>query len=100
MSLQSSPTRETSAEPVVLKQTDRWVVVSKPAGWLSVRPSETEVRPRPILVDWVRENHGETFAVHRLDLETSGAILFARNAEAHREANTWFQKHLVKKTYH
>jgi RluA family pseudouridine synthase len=38
--------------------------------------------------------------VHRLDKETSGVLLLARSAEAHRSFNTQFEKHQVSKVYH
>jgi RluA family pseudouridine synthase len=38
--------------------------------------------------------------VHRLDKETSGVLLLARTAEAHRALNTQFEQHQVTKIYH
>lgn len=38
-------------------------------------------------------------AVHRLDMKTSGLMLMARNAEAHRELSRQFQHRLVSKRY-
>ncbi len=40
------------------------------------------------------------FIVHRLDRFTSGVMLIAKTKEFHRTANTWFEKRIVKKTYH
>lgn len=39
------------------------------------------------------------YAVHRIDKDTSGVLLYALNAEAHRALNTAFQERRVKKTY-
>ena len=86
--------------PQVIAETPQWWVISKPAGWLSVPPSEPGAGGgAPVLVQWVREQLGPAFAVHRLDRETSGVLLFARTEAAHREASLWFQEHQVKKTY-
>lgn len=41
----------------------------------------------------------ELWVVHRLDAETSGVIVFAKNADAHRDASMAFQNRLVKKKY-
>ena len=39
------------------------------------------------------------YAVHRIDKDTSGILLYALNAEAHRTLNTAFQDREIKKTY-
>lgn len=39
------------------------------------------------------------YAVHRIDKDTSGILLYALNAEAHRVLNTAFQDREIKKTY-
>ena len=39
------------------------------------------------------------YAVHRIDKDTSGILLYALNAEAHRALNTAFQERKIKKTY-
>lgn len=85
-------------EPELLTSASDWIVVSKPAGWLSVPGRETS---DPVLLEWLRQKLGEEiFPVHRLDRETSGVILFARGAQAHRRANQWFMERKTKKIYH
>lgn len=84
-----------SAEPRLLAETPDWWVVDKPARWLSV-PGRSE---RPVVVDWLRDLRGDAWVVHRLDEETSGVLLFARSAEAHRRACAWFAEHRVRKVY-
>jgi len=93
-----------SQTPQILRQTDQWIVVYKPPGWLTIpgRPSKKEAgecSPLAVLIDWVRIQEANAWVVHRLDRDTSGVVLFARNPEAHRRANEWFQKHQVKKAY-
>jgi len=41
----------------------------------------------------------QLWAVHRLDEEVSGVLLFAKSAAAHRLANEWFEKRQVEKKY-
>ena len=66
------------------------VVINKPAGLLSVpdgyHPSLPHLRSilEPIL--------GKLWMVHRLDKETSGLMVLARDAEAHRELNRQFRE--------
>jgi 23S rRNA-/tRNA-specific pseudouridylate synthase len=91
--------------PVILHESPDWLALAKPAGWLTIpgRPSVAELEEAapgaPVLVEWARERHGPIWVVHRLDRETSGVLLFARNPEAHRRAGQWFQKHEVRKVY-
>ena len=73
------------------------VVVSKPAGMLSV-PGRG-----PLLQDCalsrLQSRLGDLRVVHRLDMATSGLIVFARNAEAQRKLNRAFAERAVEKRY-
>jgi 23S rRNA-/tRNA-specific pseudouridylate synthase len=88
--------------PRLIAETQRWLVVDKPPGWLSIprsspgAPGDPET---PCIRDWLRESRGSAFVVHRLDRETSGVLLFARNEESQREAGIAFQSRKVRKTY-
>jgi RluA family pseudouridine synthase len=42
---------------------------------------------------------GRLFVVHRLDKDTSGVVLFARNADCHRDLNLQFAERQVTKVY-
>jgi 23S rRNA-/tRNA-specific pseudouridylate synthase len=44
--------------------------------------------------------YGRVWIVHRLDRETSGTLVLARTAEAHRDLNSQFENRSVEKTYH
>lgn len=53
---------------------------------------------KPNLYDLLLLNRSEIYVVHRLDYETSGVMLFAKNKEAHKIFSTQFeQRSLVKK---
>ncbi len=84
-------------DPQVLSLSDRWVVIDKPSGWLTI-PGRSGPGV-PVLLEWVKQKYGEVWVVHRLDRETSGVILFARTAQDHLEANAWFRQRKVKKVY-
>jgi RluA family pseudouridine synthase len=77
---------------------DDILVVSKPAGMLSV-PDRYD-RDLPNLKSIFRKEYGEIFVVHRLDKDTSGIMVFAKNAEAHRNLSIQFEELRVKKVYH
>ena len=93
-----------STSPQMILLTPKWLVVSKPSGWLTIPGRESEhaksIGKTPLLSEWATQNYGPTWVVHRLDRETSGVVLFARTAEDHRQANSWFQERKVKKVYH
>lgn len=72
------------------------LAVDKPAGQLVI-PGRGA--PEPTVLDAARAEHGELWVVHRLDRGTSGVLLFARSAEAHRGLNVAFDSRRVKKRY-
>lgn len=82
----------------VLYADDDIVVVNKPSGLLAI-PDRFD-KELPNARDLVRQQMGETFVVHRLDRETSGVMIFARHADAHRALNEQFEHHTVTKLYH
>jgi 23S rRNA-/tRNA-specific pseudouridylate synthase len=88
------------SEPTILAETDRWFVLNKPAGWLTIPAAAPKSGARPaVLVDWAREKTGQLWVVHRLDRDTSGVVLFAKSADAHREASMAFQERENRKQY-
>jgi RluA family pseudouridine synthase len=81
----------------VLFRDDDLLAVDKPSGWLSI-PDRYDP-DAPVVVRDLRESEGELFVVHRLDKDTSGVLLFARNEEAHRALSEAFETRAVAKTY-
>ena len=73
------------------------IVLDKPAS-LPVLPDGWE-QDAPYLVKMLEEEFGKIFIVHRLDKTTSGVMVFARTAEAHRLLNMQFDKHEARKIY-
>ena len=73
------------------------LLVDKPSGLLSVpgKPAEhadcLEVR--------VKRAFPQALLIHRLDLETSGIMVFALNPNAQKAVNRQFEKRIVRKTY-
>lgn len=73
------------------------LVVDKPTLLLSVPGRGPE--KQDCLVSRLAAEHGEVLAVHRLDWETSGLMVLARNKVAHRELSLQFQQREVAKQY-
>ena len=72
--------------------------MNKPPGLRSIADGYDASLPH--LHGWLSERYGRLWVVHRLDKDTSGVILFARNAEAHRNLNGQFERRETCKQYH
>jgi tRNA pseudouridine32 synthase/23S rRNA pseudouridine746 synthase len=70
-------------------------IVDKPAGLLSVpgtsSPDSLETR--------LKAEHPEALLIHRLDMDTSGVMVFARTKAAQRALNLQFETRQIGKTY-
>lgn len=73
------------------------LVANKPSGLLSVpgRGPEKALCAQSIL----SERHGAALTVHRLDMDTSGLMVFARTPQAHRRLSASFERRETDKTY-
>lgn len=78
---------------------DAWLLaVNKPAGLPSLPDGYDP--GAPYLRSVLEAEFGKLWMIHRLDKDTSGLVLLARTAEAHRALNTQFEKRQVAKVYH
>lgn len=100
--------------PVLYEDADT-LVVDKPSGLVVHPDGRTD---EPTLADWISKTHpgivgvGEPLTladgthinrpgiVHRLDRETSGALIIAKNQESFLRLKEQFQTRRVAKTYH
>jgi tRNA pseudouridine32 synthase / 23S rRNA pseudouridine746 synthase len=82
---------------VVLYSDDHIVVADKPSGLLSV-PGRGEDRT-DCLINRLREVFPDILLVHRLDLDTSGVMIFGRTKAAQGFLGQQFEKRLTKKIY-
>ena len=79
----------------ILWQNDGYLVCDKPAGRVSCDdPGSVEALLR------AQESMPELVAVHRLDRDTTGCLLFAKSQEALQAAIALFKTHRVTKVYH
>ena len=83
-----------------LFESDDFLAVDKPAGWLTIPGRQGAEDGRTVLHAEVQKQRGEKlWVVHRLDVEVSGIVLFARNAAAHRDGSMWFESRTPHKFY-
>jgi RluA family pseudouridine synthase len=73
------------------------VVVNKAPGLLSI--PDRFAPEKPNLLGLLNRKFEKVWTVHRLDRETSGLLVFARNEEAHRHLSRQFQERTVDKKY-
>ena len=81
----------------VLQVDDDIIVVVKPCGLLSVT-GRGEDRQDSLVTRLAAQISGARI-VHRLDLDTSGVMVLARNAEAHRRLSMQFERRETDKAY-
>ncbi|MFD1912689.1 pseudouridine synthase [Halodurantibacterium flavum] len=86
-----------SDPPCILFHDHAILVVEKPAGLLSV-PGRGEDRA-DCLIERLRLAFPEVLLVHRLDLDTSGVMVFALTPAAQRNLGQQFEARTVKKVY-
>lgn len=73
------------------------LVIDKPAGLLSLPDGYDQSLQHVKSV--FTQDFGELWIVHRLDRDTSGVMVLARNAEAHKSLNSQFESRKVNKIY-
>ena len=114
MNMNLASEEKENKEPEVLYENDDVLVISKPPGWIVHEDGYNEGQT---VVDWflVRNpeakgvgeigygNDGQELdrsgVVHRLDVETSGVLILAKNQNAYDHLKKQFQDRLVHKEY-
>jgi len=87
-----------SDDPIeVLFEDEALLIVNKPSGLLSVPGRLAEHADS--LETRLRDIYPETLLVHRLDVPTSGVMVFARTKAAQRHIGMQFEKRQTRKTY-
>ena len=76
---------------------DVLLIVNKPAGLLSVPGRGADKADN--LTTRVQKEFPGSFSVHRLDMGTSGLLVFARNQDMHRRLSLLFRERRVNKRY-
>lgn len=84
------------ADVNIIFENDQCIALNKPAGVLSI-PDRTQSELS--LKDMLIEKYGSIFTIHRLDRETSGIILFAKDEATHKYFSKQFEERTVEKFY-
>jgi 23S rRNA pseudouridine1911/1915/1917 synthase len=84
------------SHPEILFENESFIAINKPAGTLSI---PDRLGKEPSLKSWLRERYGNIFTVHRLDRETSGVIIFAKDETTHKFLSGIFEEREIEKVY-
>lgn len=86
---------EPAEELGILYEDEAVIAVDKPSGMPSVPGLDGRKSAQEIL----GERFSQIFAVHRLDMDTSGILLFAKTEESAAALRSGFEERTVRKTY-
>jgi pseudouridine synthase len=81
-------------QPVVLKEENEYLILNKPPGYLS---TVSDPFDRPIVMNLLPKGNTRLYPVGRLDLDTSGLLLFTNDGELTLALT--HPRHLVEKVY-
>ena len=81
----------------VIHVDDDILIINKPPGLLTL-PDRYDVTKQNLL-NQLQSDYGDIFVVHRLDRDTSGVMIFAKHAEAHRVLSRQFEQKQTEKYY-
>jgi tRNA pseudouridine32 synthase/23S rRNA pseudouridine746 synthase len=84
-------------KPLIHYRDEALLAVEKPSGLLSVPGRGAE--KQDCLLARVQDDFPEALVVHRLDMATSGLVLFALNKETQRHLGSLFERRQIKKRY-
>jgi len=91
------PLNFTDERPFIVAEDEVLVVIDKPAGLPSVPGRAPGLQD--CAVSRVQARHTDVRVVHRLDMATSGLLLFARGPAAQRTLSAQFERREADKTY-
>ena len=80
----------------IIYEDENLIALNKPSGLLSIPDREgKDISLKKLLI----EKYGNIFTVHRLDKDTSGLIVFAKNELAHKHLSLQFEARQTEKIY-
>ena len=80
----------------IIFENNQFIAVNKPSGLLSI---PDRLGQELSLKDILKERYGNVYTVHRLDKDTSGIIVFAKDEETHKQLSQLFEGRDVEKYY-
>jgi 23S rRNA pseudouridine1911/1915/1917 synthase len=87
----------TRIEDHTILENDEFIAINKPAGLLTI---PDRIGKDISLKKMLQEKYGSIFTVHRLDRETSGIVVFAKNETSHKLLSQLFEQRETNKIYY
>ena len=81
---------------LIIAENENWIALNKPSGLLSIPDREGKEISLKIML---QEKYDRILTVHRLDKDTSGLIVFAKDEVTHRHLSMQFEERKTKKIY-
>lgn len=85
-----------SLKPLIIEETEDYIFINKPPFVSTLTDRNDSVT----ILSLVKKYNDDYQICHRLDKETSGVLLVAKNPEAYRNASMQFEHRQVDKIYH
>jgi 23S rRNA pseudouridine1911/1915/1917 synthase len=82
--------------PTIVFSDEHIIIADKPPGLVTAPTPESD---RGDLLDQLSQQFGEVFLVHRIDLPTSGLLVFARTRDANKKLADLFKVHDIDREY-
>jgi 23S rRNA pseudouridine1911/1915/1917 synthase len=86
----------TKIEAHIISEDENIVALNKPSGLLTIPDREGK---ETSLKQLLKNKYGDIFTVHRLDKDTSGIVIFAKNEIAHKHFSQQFENRETTKIY-
>jgi 23S rRNA pseudouridine1911/1915/1917 synthase len=83
----------------IVHEDEDLIVVEKPAGLLTAPTPESDRNNLASLLGRTQDGRRPIFVVHRIDLDTSGLLVFAKNDDANRALSELFRTHDLSREY-
>lgn len=92
------PPKDLIFSDLIIEEDENYVFINKPP-FISSLPERTADKANSIQ-KMAKERYDDIQLCHRLDKETSGIMMLAKNDEAYRNAAIQFENRQIKKQYH
>ena len=84
----------------ILYEDEDFIAVDKPAGLLSVESDKEAECAFAYVLEYLRKKGGRPFILHRIDKETSGVLIFAKNIKVHSMLRMNWNEYIKTREYY